>query len=251
MSYSVSPEQEQMINNFREIVQVDDTELCRTILTQHNWNVDEAVENYLMGSNQISPTGGGDWRSNDENPININPSWVESFIFNPIKWVFQTHQVLINPESDTRRFINDFNQQYGYQHPTFQAVSYQNAVVQAFRQHKLLLIYIHSPLHEDTQSFCENSLCSREVSRYIDDNVLFWAGCVWDTETYSLSLQLQASTYPFLALLHCQSERVVKVLDKIQGDLDERELLDKLNSSINQSSQLVSRQRAEATRRYS
>lgn len=36
----------------------------------------------------------------------------------------------------------------------FMAESYREAVQEAARQHKFLMVYLHSPLHQDTPDFC-------------------------------------------------------------------------------------------------
>ena len=45
----------------------------------------------------------------------------------------------------------------------------------------------------------------------------FWAGQIWDSEAYGVGLQLKATTYPFLALLICHSNKTVQIADKLQG----------------------------------
>lgn len=74
-------------------------------------------------------------------------------------------------------------------------------------------IFIHIPLTMHRQV-----LCSERITRLINGNdVLVWGGSIWDPEPYNLSLQLKVSTFPFLALLTCESERSVQILDRIQG----------------------------------
>lgn len=239
-------DEESKIDLFQEITSLNNRDLSRTILRQNDWNVDQAVNTYIAGNETPSRST---QRHTGNNELEIE-SWIETFLWNPIKWVFNVRPMMINPEADTRKFINDFNQKFGFQHPVFQTTSYQNAVQIAFRQHKQLFVYIHSPLHEDTNIFCENTLCNQNISRYIDDNALFWAGCVWDTEAYSLSVQLKASTFPFIAVLVCQSPTVVQVMDRIEGYLEEAPLLEKLTQAINVSSLSVNRIRADVQRRY-
>lgn len=254
-SMSLTDHQQQLVATFQEITQLEDQELSAQILRQNNWNVDQAVNNYVAGTDpspNASSSSSSDqqvWRNVGDDRQQSNQNWLMNAFLNPIKLVFFTRPAKLNPESDTRQFVNDFNAKYGYQHPTFQISSYQSAVVHAFRQHKLLLVYIHSPLHEDTGAFCENALCSQNVTRYIDENTVFWSGCVWDAEAYSLSTQLKASTFPFLALLVCQSERVVQVIDRIQGITEEEPFLEKLTSSVGLANPVATRIRTDVQRR--
>jgi hypothetical protein len=69
-----------------------------------------------------------------------------------------------------------------------------------------------------TKSGRRQVLCSERITRIVNGNeMLVWGGSVWDPEPYNLSLQLKVSTFPFLALLLCESERSVQILDRIQG----------------------------------
>ena len=257
---SLTTGQQEMIVSFQEITQLNDTNLCASILQRNQWNLQSAVDNYVNGTysssttSNSSSTSASSSNANDLNMdqeiVNQQNNWFLSALWNPMKSVFQVRPSVINPEEDTRAFVNDFNQEYGFTHPTFQMSSYQSAVQNAFQNHKYLLIYIHSPLHEDTQTFCQSSLCTEGVSRYIDSNMIFWSGRVWDTEAYSLSIQLKATSYPFLALLVCQSERVVQVVSRLEGLLTEPELLQQLTANVAQSSSVVNRIRTETTRRY-
>jgi FAS-associated factor 2 len=151
--------------------------------------------------------------NNNANNANNNGSW------NPLRWLFQTHPVSLNPELDTRRFLADFDMKFGSQHPQFSDSSYQNAVAQAFQNSRFLLVYIHSPMHEDTSRFCRQVLCTQTFSNFVDNEMMMWAGQVWDAEAYSLSIQLRATTFPFLALLVCQSDKVVQIVRRFQGKI--------------------------------
>jgi hypothetical protein len=148
-------------------------------------------------------------RQNISNPTDL--------IWNPLRWLFQARPISLNPELDTRKFIAEFELKVNANHPNFVDRSYQSAVALAYRESKFLLVYIHSPMHEDTEKFCNQVLCSQNVIRFLDNNLITWAGRIWDPEAYSLSSQLRASTFPFVALLVCQSERVVHVADRFQG----------------------------------
>jgi hypothetical protein len=49
------------------------------------------------------------------------------------------------------------------------------------------------------------------------NNLLTWGGNIWNAESYNLSLQLKVSTFPFLAVMCCESDRSVQIIDRIQG----------------------------------
>ena len=55
---------------------------------------------------------------------------------------------------------------------------------------------------------------------------------MWDPEAYSLSMQLRSVAFPFVALIVCQSERSFHIVDKIQGYIDDRQLIDRIQASM-------------------
>jgi hypothetical protein len=61
------------------------------------------------------------------------------------------------------------------------------------------------------------TLYAENVARYINANMVTWGGNIWSPEAYNLSMQLKVSTYPYLAMLICQSDRTVQIVDRIQG----------------------------------
>lgn len=68
------------------------------------------------------------------------------------------------------------------------------------------------------------------MARSCDASMVTWAGSIESVEGYSLSLQLQAQTFPFLALLVCKSEREVVIADRVQGRVSEDGLLERLRN---------------------
>ena len=103
-------------------------------------------------------------------------------------------------------------------------IIYLQAVSQAFQASKFLLVYLHSPLHEDSNRFCAGVMCSQNFKNFADENVLVWSGQVWDPEAYWLSMQLRSTTFPFMALLLCETESYFQIADKVQGYVDDRQV---------------------------
>lgn len=61
------------------------------------------------------------------------------------------------------------------------------------------------------------TLCAPTVCQYLDQNILLWGGSTDHAEAYNLSTVLRATQFPFLAILVCQSDRSVQLVDRIQG----------------------------------
>ena len=139
------------------------------------------------------------------------------FLLVPLRWLFQSRPISLYPEQDSLRFIEEYNNKYSMEHPIFHRHSYQDAVATAFQRSKFLFVYLHSPIHDDTQRFCQSVLSAPGLVTYTNENMLTWAGKIWDPEAYGLSSQLKVSTFPFMAVLICQSNRTVQVVERIQG----------------------------------
>jgi len=154
---------------FREITQISDIDLCMEILGENRWNVESAVDSFVQGnsnrrnsanSNVPRPTSSSqrtNSASSQRSTHSTNSGGLIDRIVSPLKWLFQSRPVSLNPEADTRKFISEFDNTYGVIHPRLENTTYQQAVMQAFRASKFLLIYLHSPLHEDTNHFCRYS----------------------------------------------------------------------------------------------
>lgn len=263
MSESLSTGQQSILANFREIAGVNDEQLCIQVLQSNNWNLETAINNFVnepsaaaqppaSSSRSISSRGRPTPRplqQQQQNDNNNRPQTLFDVILNPLKWVFQSAPMSLNPDADTAKFVDQFNRAYGDNHPAFHEGSYNSAVAEAFRTHKMLLMYLHSPFHDDTNEFCRKIMCSQNMMNLASQNVLVWIGKVWDPEAYSLSAQFQVVSYPFTAVVVCQSNRAVQVVDRIQGYVPEGEYFDRLRNVVAASSSVVNRQRESLARR--
>ena len=53
-------------------------------------------------------------------------------------------------ETEAQRFIREFENEYGEEHPAFEDLGFMQAVRRAQQQFKFLLVYLHSPEHVNT-----------------------------------------------------------------------------------------------------
>ena len=56
------------------------------------------------------------------------------------------------------------------------------ALAQARKDLQFLLVYIHSPGHQDTAWFCKDVLCSQQFLRFLSDNSILCFGASVRTE---------------------------------------------------------------------
>ena len=261
----MSTSEERAVRTFSEICGTDE-DLSIQILRNNNFDIDMAVQNFLAGmdnhahdirnshvsnttheSNNTSTLGlahrsagssiASSPRENTQHHdsstadelVPSRNAMIDSFL-HPLRWLFNFQPQFHNPDQDARQFLSDFEARYGTMHPRFVAHSYATAVRQAFQQGSFLLVYLHSSMHDDTTLFCSQTLCKESITRFFDTSLVAWAGSVEQVEGYSLSLQLQAHSFPFMALLVCKSEREVVVADRIQGHISEVSLAERLRA---------------------
>lgn len=118
--------------------------------------------------------------------------------------------VVTDPVLDVLQFIEAFDSKYGDRHPPFYQGSYSQALTEARKELRFILVYLHSENSRDTDAFCNQILLSAEFNSFIlQNNILFWACTVQAPEGYRVSQALRERSYPFLALI------VLKVCRKL------------------------------------
>ena len=71
----------------------------------------------------------------------------------------------------------------------------------------LLLIYLHSPFHSLTPTFCHSKLCSNRILKYLNDatsnhkQLICWGGSIHTADGKNVQSMMNVTAYPFLALV--------------------------------------------------
>lgn len=112
-------------------------------------------------------------------------------------------------------FLRSFEQEYGDFHPDFRRTSFMEALRHAGQQFKFLFVYLHSPEHANTPSFCERTLCSEPVVQFVNENFVAWGGDVRTSEGFQMSNSLKASTYPFCAVVMGSNNQRIALLQQV------------------------------------
>jgi len=89
-----------------------------------------------------------------------------------------------DPQGDVNRFRENLDQLYGSVHPPLYRGIYSQALEEAKRDLRFLLVYLHCPSHQDTDDFCKNVICSPELINFVSEHVIFWACSVDSGEGY-------------------------------------------------------------------
>ncbi|KAG1685430.1 hypothetical protein DVH05_017769 [Phytophthora capsici] len=146
-----------------------------------------------------------------------------------------------DPQAAARNFAHSLRRRYGENvTPRFEHTSFRDAVSTARTASKFLLVFLHSNIHDDADTFCRKAMCTERMSAYLNnsDCIVSWAGCVQHAEGFGVSLSLGCATFPFLALLSCVS-RGVNVVEKITANVPANEIIEKLNAAVDRNNQLL------------
>jgi len=219
------------IATLREVAQIASDDEARRRLVYADWNLETAIEMFLAGrdipanpipSSGAAPAGRAPAASTRDGraagsraqgwrmvlriiffPFRAAMSLV-SFISNSIVSWLGLGTLAIEGETPvqaTERFINAFEQKYSTAHPTFCRGSYADALRQAEREFKFLLVYLHSDRHFRSPQFCREVLTDPALIRYVDEAFVFWAGSVSSQEAASAQHALGMTTFPFVAVV--------------------------------------------------
>ncbi|MXQ83717.1 hypothetical protein E5288_WYG002328 [Bos mutus] len=132
-----------------------------------------------------------------------------------------------DPVGDIVSFMHSFEEKYGRAHPVFYLGTYSQALNDAKRELRFLLVYLHGDDHQDSDEFCRNTLCAPEVISLINTRMLFWACSTNKPEGYRVSQALRENTYPFLAMIMLKDRRMT-VVGRLEGLIQPDDLINQL-----------------------
>jgi len=125
-------------------------------------------------------------------------SWLPSALYGPPG---SPPGTAATPKTVGEQFLAEFKQVYPSPWPPFHNGSFSEAVRAAEQRQLPLFVYLHSDQHEDTDSFCKNTLCTVSVCTYLRENCVCWAGNIRSPEAFQLSQRVRATSFPYVALL--------------------------------------------------
>ncbi|XP_076361702.1 fas-associated factor 2 isoform X1 [Tachypleus tridentatus] len=260
----LSSNQTEKLLQFQDLTGIEEMDRCREILQTHNWDLEVAVQDTL-NMREGSP-------SIYRPPSNSMPTVVTNFpnqrfyqavrvwrpqgIFGwgyfllsfPFNFIYQSllsimrfawslihpdpRRYVTDPLGDVLSFIQSYQSKYGPVHPVFYQGTYSQALNDAKRELKFLLIYLHGDDHQDTPYFCRTTLANQDVIAFINTRFLFWACSVNLPEGYRVSQALRENGYPFLAVIVLRDNRMT-VVARLEGPVEPTELIQRLQRIMN------------------
>ncbi|KAG2539866.1 hypothetical protein PVAP13_9NG500900 [Panicum virgatum] len=128
--------------------------------------------------------------------------------------------------AEAAEFVAEFEREFGAgRGPRFVAEGFSDALQRAQREFKLLFVYLHSPDHPDTPAFCGGCLCAEPVAAFIDENFVAWGGSIRRTEGFKMSNSLNASRFPFCAVVMASTNQRIMLLQQVEGPKSPEEMI--------------------------
>lgn len=225
---------------------------CRDILSGHEWNIEAAVQD-TFNEQEGAPTVFHHPPQQEERlpQLNLQPAnqrvimypgrrpqglfeWTYYLLTMPIRFVWSTffdivrafvsflrpdpRRFVTDPLGDVTNFISTFDSKFGQQHPVFYQGTYSQALNDAKKELRYLLVYLHSEEHQNTEMFCREVLCSEEFINFVNAQLLFWACNTTSPEGYRVSQALRENAYPFLAVIVLRDNKM-SVVARIEGNV--------------------------------
>lgn len=154
-----------------------------------------------------------------------------------------------NPLEDVRQFGRDFEAKFGRTHPQLFSGSYSQALEEAKKELRFLVVYLHSPDHEETETFCSRTLVSQTLIEFLENNnIIFWGCSVNSGEGYRVSQALRESTYPFLAVIVLRQNRMM-IVGRVEGAIDPDPLVERLEAIVRDNEAFIVAARMEREER--
>lgn len=142
-------------------------------------------------------------------------------------------------------FIQSYSEKYP-QHPVFYQGTYAQALSDAKRELRFLLVYLHSDASKnaDVHSFCSQTLSDSSVVEYINRNMLLWGCDISSPEGYRVSHSINARAYPIMVLIGLRANKMI-IMGRMEGDCTPEELLRRLRMVVTDNEVWLSQARSE------
>ncbi|XP_027365491.1 plant UBX domain-containing protein 10 [Abrus precatorius] len=151
--------------------------------------------------------------------------------------------------SEAMEFVAAFERDYGGTRPNFVTEGFMDALQRSRNAFKLLFVYLHSPDHPDTPSFCQRTLCSDTFAAFVNENFVCWGGSIRASEGFKMSNSLKASRFPFCALVMAATNQRIALLQQVEGPKSPEEMLVTLQRVLEESSPVLVAARLDAEER--
>ncbi|KAG0169788.1 hypothetical protein DFQ28_002643 [Apophysomyces sp. BC1034] len=247
--------QREKLEQFQSITHTEDLSESINKLVEHEWDLERAIQHIYDNKAAQSTT-------RQASPASATPSPPVQPQRTPFPRILSRRPITAPQRQDPRtiaaRFLRDFEFTYGETHLDFFQGGYSQALETAKKELRFLLVVLQSDEHDDTDEFCRDTLTSTELIAFLHRHqILVWAGNVREAEAFQVSSTLQATAYPFLAIIALQvpsgtatpSTPKMSVVDRIEGLTSSASITRRLDAALERYGPALNRLRMEQDQR--
>uniref|UniRef100_A0A9L0TTM2 FAS-associated factor 2 n=1 Tax=Equus caballus TaxID=9796 RepID=A0A9L0TTM2_HORSE len=196
----LTQEQTEKLLQFQDLTGIESMDQCRHTLEQHNWNIEAAVQDRLNEQEGVPSV----FNPPPSRPLQVNTAdhriysyvvsrpqprgllgWGYYLIMLPFRFTYYTildifrfalrfirpdpRSRVTDPVGDIVSFMHSFEEKYGRAHPVFYQGTYSQALNDAKRELRFLLVYLHGDDHQDSDEFCREERNQTQVLRQQQD----------------------------------------------------------------------------------
>ena len=151
-------------------------------------------------------------------------------------WSFFENNTLpidYDPLANIAEFAIQYNTKYGTNHANFYQGSYAQAVNEAKRDLKFLVVYLHQNDNKDCHTFASETMTNQDLVDYLNNTVLFWSCSKNLPEGHKVYNALKAKRCPFIGVIVFKNSRMTLV-SRIEGPIPAGELMLQLSNLFNE-----------------
>lgn len=148
---------------------------------------------------------------------------------------------MTDPLGDVLNFIRAYKYPL---HPVFYQGTYAQALNDAKRELKFLVVYLHSENNSEVASFCRTALSDPAVIEYINQRMLFWACDISSPEGFRVSHSINARSYPTMVIVGLRANKMI-IMGRMEGECSGPELLRRLKTVVDENDVWLSQARAD------
>ena len=150
---------------------------------------------------------------------------------------------------DVRLFREAFDEEFGSDHPNFHPGSYSQALDEAKKDLRFLVVFLHSTQQQESKNFCADVLCSEQFRQFVDrHNILVWGVSVESGEGWRVSAAMRDPVTPFIAVIVLRQSRMV-IVGRQEGFMEAEDLVEKFERVIGENEAYVVAARADREER--
>jgi FAS-associated factor 2 len=136
-----------------------------------------------------------------------------------------------DPVGAAADFISGFSARYGERTPKWELTGWETAAQKSQNEGMFLFVYLHSERHQDSESFCKETLCCPSFVDYLNATFVSWGGDIRCPEAFRLSTKLRVTRYPYCALLAFSGTQT-RLISCSEGNIRPEALAERLQQSL-------------------